>query len=152
MESTAHCLRINPISWNFWFSCIGISCARYSYTCSACTGAFCKMCIMAFKVHVLLNSKCKDAPPPMSLMGLNQLPCLGRTWALHLHTNEEPHWRAHPWGQNLEVQASASSKQNRRHLWGKFWLERQQAQFERRVRDQSVSAVTSLALPSLVGS
>ena len=33
--------------------------------------------VTVLNMHMLLNSQCKDSPPPMSLMGLNQLPCLG---------------------------------------------------------------------------
>ena len=42
--------------------------------------------------------------------------------------------------------------QNRGHLYGKFLIRKMQAQYERREHDQSLPVVTSLALPSLVGS
>ena len=107
--------------------------------------------VTVLNVHMLLNSQCKDFPPPMYLMGLNQLPCLGRTWALHLHTNEGPHWRAHPWGQNLEVQASASPHTKKRASLGEILIRKMQAQYERREHDQSLPVLPAWPCPHLLG-
>ena len=78
------------------------------------------LCIMAFKVHMLLNFQCKVSPLPMSLMDLNQLPCLGG----HEPSTSTP-MRNHngeliPEAKTWKFRPQLHLTQNRGHLKGNF--------------------------------